>query len=177
MENITKTFNSTKYNCIAFNRSTKNTDNISVMLNKDFGNDAALKIITKKFGTSTLVFMDVIGKEAVQEKRTMPVETFMQYAVVLEKPNPALVTRTVKRTGYLAVIYDRVEKITDTYTLELDKNFDDDEKALKALQKRFNGDTMLVVDILGKETIETLYGITPEEFIKHSKVVDDSKEG
>ena len=177
MENITKTFNATKYNCIAFNSDSKQTENIQVMLNKDFDTDTALKIISKKFGTSTVIFMDIIGKEAVQEKRTMPVETFMSYAVALEKSNPAMVTRTVKRTTYTAVIYDRDAKITDTAYLGLDKNFDDDDKALKALQKRFNGDTMFVVDILGKETIETLYGITPEDFIKHSKVVDESKEG
>lgn len=177
MENITKTFNSVKYNCLAFNRNSKETENTSVILNKDFDDEAALKIITKKFGTAEKVFMDIISKDTIAEKRTMPVETFMQYAAPLEKPNPALVTRTIKRTTYTAVIYDRALKVTDTAPLAFDKLFDDDTAALKALQKRYNGDTMLVVDVLGKDTIETLYGMTPDDFIKHSKVVEDSKEG
>ena len=177
MENITKTFNSVKYDCLAYNRNTKATENKSVILNKDFDNDSALKIIAKKFNSSDVVYMDIMNKHTIQEKRSMEVTTFMQYAKPIEKANPSLITRTVKNTAYTAVIYDRVQKITDTATFGLNKSFNDDAAALKALQKRYNGDTLIVVDILGTTTTETMYGITPEDFIKHSKVVDDSKEG
>lgn len=177
MENITKTFNSTAYTCTTYNRNSKAMDTSVVILNKDFDADAALKIISKKYGTTELIYIDVADKTPITEKRTMSVDTFMRYAVALEKPNPALVTRTVKRTDYTVVYYDRVLKVCNTAKMPLDKSFDDNAAALKALQKRYNGDTMTIVDILGKDTTETLYGISPDDFIKHSAIIDDSKEG
>ena len=176
METITKTFNSTAYTCLAYNRISKETENRTVILNKDFGTDTALKIITKKYGNAELVYMDVMDKRSIQEKRAMETVTFMLYAHPLEKPNPALITRTVKNTTYSVVVYDRTQKVTDTRQFILGKELDNDT-ALKALQKRYNGETLIVVDVLGKNTDETLYGITPDEFLAHSKVIEDSKEG
>ena len=87
------------------------------------------------------------------------------------------ITRTIKKTSYTCVVFDRTTKTMNESKFTLDKAFDNDT-ALKILAKKFNGDTLTIADVLGSESIEQLYGIEPEIFMNHAApIYKDSKEG
>lgn len=51
------------------------------------------------------------------------------------------------------------------------RTYKDDEKLLKKVKEVLETDTLKPVHIVDKEEIETLYGMTEQEFIEHAKVM------
>ena len=84
-----------------------------------------------------------------------------------------VITRTIteKRATVLAMDIEKsqaVEKVL-VYT----GNGKTDAEILKALKKANDTTTFSVVAIKKVETVETLYGMTVQEFMKHAKVMND----
>lgn len=51
------------------------------------------------------------------------------------------------------------------------RTYKDDEKLLKKVKEVLETETLKPVHIVDKEEIETLYGMTEQNFIEHSKVL------
>lgn len=90
------------------------------------------------------------------------------------------ITRTIKKTSYKCLVYNLVDHEMTEQNFMLDKEFDRDT-ARKILGKKFNGDTITVVDVISTENIEQLYEISLEDFLKYAKPVQpkekDSTQG
>lgn len=83
-----------------------------------------------------------------------------------------MVTRTIKTTEVtvLAVNVEQGEACNETLTVS--RTYSDDKKLLKVLKETFDTDTFKVVSIIDKHEVETLYGVTEQEFITFAKVLD-----
>lgn len=51
------------------------------------------------------------------------------------------------------------------------RTYKDDEKLLKKVKEVLETETLKPVHIVDKEEIETLYGMTEQEFIEHAKIL------
>lgn len=83
------------------------------------------------------------------------------------------VTRTIVTTNVTAMVInpENMETATKVFTYDgIDK--EDKTKILKYLRKRNETETCSLVSIVKIETIEQLYGMTEEDFIKYSKVLN-----
>lgn len=81
------------------------------------------------------------------------------------------ITRTIKKSVYTCLVYDPVEKEMNETSFTLDKEFDL-ASARKILQKKFNGDTLTVVDVIRVTSVNQLYEISIEDFMKYAKPVE-----
>lgn len=83
-----------------------------------------------------------------------------------------MVTRTIITTKVTAMCVDITNGETSTATFVLPRIYTDEKKLLKVAKETFETETTKVVHIVDKEEIETLYGMTEQEFIANSKVLD-----
>ena len=81
------------------------------------------------------------------------------------------ITRTIKKSVYSCLVYDLVEKEMKESSFTLDKEFDL-ATARKILQKKYNGDTLTVVDVIRVTSVNQLYEISIEDFMKYAKPVE-----
>ena len=84
-------------------------------------------------------------------------------------PRVPQVTRTIQTTKVTALCVDVVEQKTFESEYILSGTYKDDKHLFKALEKVANDDTHKVAHILHTEVIETLYGMTEQDFIKYAK--------
>ena len=82
-----------------------------------------------------------------------------------------MVTRTVETTKVKALCLDIAEQKPYEAEFILSGTFKDDKHIMKALEAVANDDTHKVVHIKSTEIVETLYGMTEQEFIDHAKVL------
>lgn len=83
------------------------------------------------------------------------------------------VTRTIEATNVTAMTINpqTMETAQMVFTYDgLDK--DDKTKVLKWLRKKKETDTLSIVAIISIDTTSKLYGMTEEDFIKYSKVLN-----
>ena len=57
----------------------------------------------------------------------------------------------------------------------LPRTYKDDKKLLKAVEEVVNTDEVKAVQVVGKEEVETLYGMSEQDFISNAKVLDPKK--
>lgn len=86
-----------------------------------------------------------------------------------------VITRTINQYNYECLCVDVPTKKTVINVLPLTGDPINDEKALKALQKIYNSDTLKVVMIVSKETKETIYGMLETDFIRLAKPMDSDR--
>lgn len=84
-----------------------------------------------------------------------------------------MITRTITTTKAIVMCLD-VEK-GEPFNMEVivPRTYKDDESLLKTVKPIVETDTVKPVYIVDKTEIETLYGITEQEFIKHAIVLPE----
>lgn len=87
----------------------------------------------------------------------------------------SMVTRTIIATKVTALTVNVAEGTTADVELTISGTFAEDEKGnarlLKAVQKLVDNDNTKAVSIKARENVETLYGMTEQEFMEHSSVL------
>lgn len=82
-----------------------------------------------------------------------------------------MVTRTIITTKATVLALDTVTAEPQNLTITVPRTYKDDEALLKAVKAQAETDTLKMVSIVDREEIETLYGMTEQEFINHAKVL------
>lgn len=83
-----------------------------------------------------------------------------------------MVTRTIITTKVIVLCLDvnSAEPFNETVTLP--RTYKDEKKLLKSVEEVINTDTVKAVHIVSKKEIETLYGMTEQDFINNAKILD-----
>lgn len=82
-----------------------------------------------------------------------------------------MVTRTIQTTKVNALCLDIVEQKPFEREYILSGTYKDNKHLMKALETVANDDTHKVVHVKSTEIVETLYGMTEQEFISYAKVL------
>ena len=83
-----------------------------------------------------------------------------------------MVTRTIVTTKVTLMCLNIQTGEPFNEVLTLPRTYNDDKKLLKVVQETFDTDENKAVHIVGKEEIETLYGMSEQEFIQNATVLD-----
>lgn len=82
------------------------------------------------------------------------------------------VTRTITTTKVNALCLNLETTEPFNQVVILPRTFKDDKKLDKALSDLINNDTTKFVHAVDTEVVETLYGMTEQEFITNAKILD-----
>lgn len=82
-----------------------------------------------------------------------------------------MVTRTIIATKANVMCLDITAGEPCNRTVVVPRTYKDDEKLLKKVKEVLETKTLKPVHIVDKEEIETLYGMTVQQFIEHAKVL------
>ena len=83
-----------------------------------------------------------------------------------------MVTRTLLTTKAVVLCLNITTGEAENKTVTVTRTYEDDKKLLKAVTPIIEAeDGIKAVHIVSKETIETLYGMTEEEFMASAKVL------
>lgn len=82
-----------------------------------------------------------------------------------------MVTRTIQTTKVNALCLDIVEQKPFEKEYILLGTYKDNKHLMKALENVANDDTHKVVHVKSTEIVETLYGMTEQEFISYANVL------
>lgn len=83
----------------------------------------------------------------------------------------AMVTRTMLTTKADVMVLNIVTATPATKVITLAGTFKDEKSLLKAVKGAVDNDTEKAVHVVKSETVETLYGMTEDDFIKNAKVL------
>lgn len=86
-----------------------------------------------------------------------------------------MVTRTIITTKVNVMCLDIETGEPCNKCVVVPRTYKDDEKLLKKVKEVLETETLKPVHIVDKEEIETLYGMSEQEFIEHSKVQPSRK--
>ena len=79
-----------------------------------------------------------------------------------------MVTRTVTSTKATVLCVNTVAEETVTQVIEVPRTYTDDSKLLKAVKETLDA-TIIPVKVISTETVETLYGMTEQQFIEQAE--------
>lgn len=79
-----------------------------------------------------------------------------------------MITRTVITTKATVLCVNTVAEETVTQVVEVPRTYTDDKKLLNAVKGALD-DTIIPVKVILTETVETLYGMTEQDFIMNAK--------
>lgn len=82
-----------------------------------------------------------------------------------------MVTRTIVATKANVMCLDVQAGEPCNKEITVPRTYKDDETLLKKVRPIIETDTVKAVHIVDKEEIETLYGMTEQEFIQHAEVL------
>ena len=82
-----------------------------------------------------------------------------------------MVTRTITATKVNVMCLDIETGDPCNKSVVVSRTYKDDEKLLKKVKEVIETETMKPVHIVDKEEIETLYGMTEQEFIEHAEIL------
>lgn len=82
-----------------------------------------------------------------------------------------MVTRTITATKITALCLNIETAEPFNKTVTLSGTFNDEKSMMKAAEKILNTETERAVHIVSSEEIETLYGMTEQEFIQKAQVL------
>lgn len=82
-----------------------------------------------------------------------------------------MVTRTIITTKVNVMCLDIETGEPCNMSVVVPRTYKDDEKLLKKVKEVLETETLKPVYIVDKEEIETLYGMTEQNFIEHSEVL------
>lgn len=82
-----------------------------------------------------------------------------------------MVTRTIIATKANVMCLDVQTGKPCNHVVTVPRTYKDDEALMKKVRPLIETETLKAVHIVDKEEIETLYGMTEQEFIEHAKVL------
>lgn len=82
-----------------------------------------------------------------------------------------MVTRTIVTTKANVLCLDIVAGEPFNKVVTLPRTYKDDKALMKQVSKVVDNETMKAVHVVDKEEVETLYGMTEQEFIELAKVL------
>lgn len=82
-----------------------------------------------------------------------------------------MVTRTIVTTKATLLCLDIEKGEPFNEVITLPRTYKDDKALMKQVSKMFDNDTRKAVHVVAKEEVETLYGMTEQEFITLAKVL------
>ena len=82
-----------------------------------------------------------------------------------------MVTRTIIATKANVMCLDVQAGEPCNHFVTVPRTYKDDEALMKKVRPLIETETLKAVHIVDKEEIETLYGMTEQEFIEHAKVL------
>lgn len=82
-----------------------------------------------------------------------------------------MVTRTITTTKAIVMCLDIESGEPCNKSVVVPRTYKDDETLLKKVKEFIETETVKPVHIVGKEEIETLYGMTEQKFIEYSEVL------
>lgn len=82
-----------------------------------------------------------------------------------------MVTRTIVTTKVNVLCLDVETGEPCNKAITVSRTYKDDDALLKKVRPMLETDVLKVVHIVHKEEIETLYGMTEQEFIEHATVL------
>lgn len=83
-----------------------------------------------------------------------------------------MVTRTITTTRVNVLCLNVVTAEPFNKEVTLPRTYKDDKKLLKMVQELVDNEQEKAVTIVDKEEVETLYGMTEQEFIDNARVLD-----
>lgn len=83
-----------------------------------------------------------------------------------------MVTRTITTTEVTVLCMDVVSVEPFNKTVTLPRTYKDDKKLLKVVAELIDNDTTKTVHIVDKKEVETLYGMTEQQFIDNATKLD-----
>ncbi len=83
----------------------------------------------------------------------------------------AMVTRTIITTKVNVLCLDIVKAEPFNKSLTLAGTFKDEKTLMKAVSNAINNENQKAVHVVDAQNIETLYGMTEDDFIKNAKVL------
>ena len=83
-----------------------------------------------------------------------------------------MVTRTIKTTKANVLCMDIQSAEPFNKVITLPRTYKDDKTLMKRVQEVVETDNIKAVHIVDKEEVETLYGMTEQEFIEKAVVLD-----
>lgn len=87
-----------------------------------------------------------------------------------------MVTRTIVTTKAIVLALDTVTAEPQNLSVIVPRTYKDDNALLKAVKASAETDTLKMVSIVSKEEVETLYGMTEQDFIENATVLPPRKE-
>lgn len=82
-----------------------------------------------------------------------------------------MVTRTIIATKVTVLCLDVQAGEPFNKTVTVPRTWKDDEKLLKHIKPSIETDTVKAVHVVAKEEIETLYGMSEQDFIEHAEIL------
>ena len=82
-----------------------------------------------------------------------------------------MVTRTIKTTKVNVMCLDVQAGEPCNKVITVPRTYNDDEALMKKVRPLLETETLKAVHIVGKQEIETLYGMTEQDFIEHAKLL------
>ncbi len=83
-----------------------------------------------------------------------------------------MISRTIITTKVNVLCLDIQSAEPFNKIVTLPRTYKDDKKLLKKVEEVINTDDVKAVHVVGKEEIETLYGMTEQDFIDHATILD-----
>ncbi len=82
-----------------------------------------------------------------------------------------MVTRTITATNATVMCLDIEQGEPCNVTVTVPRTYKDEESLLKKIKPMVETDTIKAVHIVSTEQLETLYGMTEQDFMEHAKVL------
>lgn len=86
-----------------------------------------------------------------------------------------MVTRTIVGTEVTLLALDTVSAEPQNVTYTLSGKFKDSKALLKAVQRKFDTDTLKHVSVVSTSAVNQLYGMDESDFIAHAVKLDDNR--
>lgn len=83
-----------------------------------------------------------------------------------------MVTRTIVTTKANVLCMDLSTQTPITKEVILPRTYKDNKALLKAVQNNCDSETVKTVHIQSSEEVQTLYGMTEQDFINHASILD-----
>lgn len=84
-----------------------------------------------------------------------------------------MVTRTITTTQVNVLCLDIVAGEPFNKQVTLPRTYKEDKKLMKAIEEVVNTESVKAVHVVAKEEVETLYGMSEQDFINNAVVLDN----
>lgn len=82
-----------------------------------------------------------------------------------------MVTRTITATKAIVMCLNIEQGEPSNVSVTVPRTYKDEESLLKKIKPMVETDTLKAVHIVSTEQVETLYGMTEQDFMEHAKVL------